>query len=133
MQLKNYQTETVEKLLTTSKKLLNKSGIRSCVIKAPTGSGKTIMVAEWLSLLAQERLSKPYAFIWISGNKLHKQSHDKLQDYLHDSRYTLSFLEGISGNQFQENEIVFVNWHSLTKQDKDKPRHDILYASASLS
>jgi type III restriction enzyme len=119
MKLKEYQIKSIEKLLSISKKLLNKSGTHTCVLKAPTGSGKTIMIAEWLSLLAKETSSRPYAFIWISGNKLHKQSHDKLQDYLHDSRYTLSFLEGITGNQFQENEIVFVNWHSLTKQDKE--------------
>lgn len=118
MKLKEYQIKSVEKLLSTSKKLLNKGGVRTCVIKAPTGSGKTIMIAEWLSLFAKETLAKKYAFIWISGNNLHKQSKDKLQSYLQDTRYTLSYLEGISDNLFQENEITFVNWHSLTKQDK---------------
>lgn len=118
MKLKEYQIKAVDKLLSISKKLLNKGGSRICVLKAPTGSGKTIILAEWLSLLSKETLDKSYAFIWISGNNLHKQSKDKLQSYLKDSRYTLSYLEGITGNSFQENEIVFVNWHSLTKQDK---------------
>jgi len=118
MKLKEYQVKSVEKLLSLSKKLLNKDGTRTCVVKAPTGSGKTIMIAEWFSLLAKETLTKPCAFIWISGNNLHKQSKDKLQVYLQDSRYTLSYLENITGNKFQEDEIVFVNWHSLTKQDK---------------
>lgn len=118
MKLKEYQVKSVEKLLTISKKLLNKGGTKSCVVKAPTGAGKTIIIAEWLSLLAKEPLDKPYAFIWISGNNLHKQSKDKLQPHLADTRYTLSFLDNISGSEFQENEIVFVNWHSLTKQDR---------------
>lgn len=118
MKLKEYQIKSVEKLLSISKKLLNKEGTHSCVVKAPTGSGKTVIIAEWLSLLAKEQLNKPYAFIWISGNNLHKQSKDKLQPYLADSRYSLSYLDNISGTEFQENEIVFVNWHSLTKQDR---------------
>lgn len=119
MKLKEYQIKAVDKLLIISKKLLEKPGIRSCVVKAPTGSGKTIIIAEWLSLLSKENLSKSYAFIWISGNNLHKQSKEKLQNYLQDSRYTLSYLEEISNNEFKENEIAFVNWHSLTKQDKE--------------
>ncbi len=126
MKLKEYQIKAVDKLLSISKKLLEKSGIRSCVVKAPTGSGKTIIVAEWLSLLSKENLSKSYAFIWISGNNLHKQSKEKLQNYLQDSRYTLSYLEEINGNEFQENEISFVNWHSLTKQDKEGNYTNIL-------
>ena len=118
MKLKEYQTKAVDKLLSISKKLLDKGGTRVCVIKAPTGSGKTILVAEWLNLLAKESLSKSYAFIWISGNNLHKQSKEKLQTYLKDSRYTLSYLEGVTDTELHENEVVFVNWHSLTKQDK---------------
>jgi CRISPR/Cas system-associated endonuclease/helicase Cas3 len=44
MKLKNYQDIAVDKLLSISKKLLQKEGTRICVLKAPTGSGKTIMV-----------------------------------------------------------------------------------------
>jgi len=46
MKLKNYQEIAVDKLLSLSKKLLQKEGTRVCVLKAPTGSGKTIMVAD---------------------------------------------------------------------------------------
>lgn len=127
MKLKKYQVQAVEKLLSISKKLLEKDGTRSCVFKAPTGSGKTIMVAGWLELLSKETLSKPYAFVWISGNNLHKQSKDKLQNYLHDSRYTLSYIEEVTRNQFQENEITFVNWHSLTKQDKTTGKYTNIF------
>ncbi|MFA5634082.1 MAG: DEAD/DEAH box helicase family protein [Candidatus Dojkabacteria bacterium] len=118
MKLKNYQELAVDKLLTLSKKLLQKEGTRICVLKAPTGSGKTIMVADWLEKLASERLENNYSFIWISGNNLHKQSKEKLEKYLSESRYTLSYLEDIQEGKFKENEIAFVNWHSLTKQDK---------------
>ena len=118
MTLKKYQETAIDKLLSISKKLLRKEGTRVCVLKAPTGSGKTIIVADWLEKLAGDRLENQYSFIWISGNNLHKQSKEKLEKYLADSRYTLSYLEEIQENKFKENEVAFVNWHSLTKQDK---------------
>jgi type III restriction enzyme len=73
---------------------------------------------DWLEMLASERLDTSYSFIWISGNNLHKQSKEKLEKYLSLSRYTLSYLEDIQEGKFKENEIVFVNWHSLVKKDK---------------
>ena len=118
MKLKNYQKTAVDKLIKISKVLLEKEGQRECVFKAPTGSGKTIMAAEFLKELTEERLPCQYAYIWISGNNLHKQSREKLEKYLKTSRYTFSYLEDIQNNELKENEIVFVNWHSLTKQDK---------------
>lgn len=118
MQLKNYQKNAVDKLLKNSRILLEKEGQRVCVFKAPTGSGKTIMVADYLKNLTEEKLPSKYAFIWISGNNLHKQSREKLESYLNPSQYTFSYLEDIQNNELKENEIAFVNWHSLTKQDR---------------
>lgn len=116
--LRNYQNTAVDKLTKISIKLLEKDGARVCVFKAPTGSGKTIMVADWLQQLTTEQLPNQYAFIWISGNNLHKQSREKLEQYLDTSRYTFSYLEDVQGNELNENEVAFVNWHSLTKQDR---------------
>ena len=109
MKLKNYQEIAVDKLLSLSKKLLQKEGTRVCVLKAPTGSGKTIMVADWLEKLSSEKLQNQFSFIWISGNNLHMQSKEKLEKYLSESRYTLSYLEDIQEGKFKENEIAFVN------------------------
>lgn len=118
MILAQYQKIAVDSLLAQTKKLLVKDGERVCVFKAPTGSGKTIMVADYLKQITAEHLGKEYAFVWISSNDLHTQSKAKLEAYLADSRYTFSFLEEIQNNQFSENEIVFVNWHSLTKKGR---------------
>lgn len=118
MTLKNYQKITVDKLVKISKTLLEKDGSRVCVFKAPTGSGKTIMIADYLKSITAEQLPAKYAFLWISGNNLHKQSREKLEAYLQTSRYTFSYLEEVQSNELQENEIAFVNWHSLTKQDR---------------
>lgn len=116
--LKSYQKIAIDNLVKIGKKLLEKEGSRVCVFKAPTGSGKTLMVADFLEQLAAEGLPSRYAFIWISGNKLHEQSREKLEQYLNPTRYTFSYIEDVQNNEFKENEIVFVNWHSLTKQDR---------------
>jgi hypothetical protein len=95
MQLRNYQKKAIDSLLTQSKKLLAKNGSKICVFKAPTGSGKTIMVADFLQKLADEHLPLDLAFVWISSNDLHSQSKEKLAAHLADSVYTLSFLEEV--------------------------------------
>jgi type III restriction enzyme len=117
--LKQYQKTAIESLLRQVKTLLGKDGGRICVFKAPTGSGKTIMVADFLDKLATEAsLPSRYAFLWVSSHDLHKQSHDKLAHYLRDSRYRLSYLEDVQGTELAENQIVFINWESLTKKNK---------------
>jgi type III restriction enzyme len=118
MELKNYQKKAVDTLLTQTRQLLSKEGSRVCVFKAPTGSGKTIMVADFLNQLSQEPLGVEYAFIWVSGNNLHVQSRNKLERELKDSRYTLSYLDDVQDMELATNEILFVNWHSLTKKDR---------------
>lgn len=127
MKLKNYQKTAVDNLLFQTKKLLDKSGEKICVFKAPTGSGKTIMMADYLQQLTSEHfVGKSFAFIWISSNDLHTQSKAKIESYLSSSRYTFSFLEEIQNNQFAENEIVFVNWHSLTKKNREGEWSNVL-------
>ena len=114
---KTYQQNAVSKLLAKVQALFSKNGTRICVLKAPTGSGKTIMAAEFLKQFSTAEVPGRYAFIWISSNNLHVQSKNKLQEYLVDSRYSFSLLDELSDNRFSDNQIIFVNWESLTKQD----------------
>src|ERR1035437_3207350 len=99
MKLKDYQLTAIDKLVTVSKKLLEKDGPRVCVLKSPTGSGKTLIIAKFLEYIANENPPSDYAFIWISGNKLHEQSRAKLESYLNPSRYTFSYLDEVQNNQ----------------------------------
>ncbi len=55
MQLKTYQENTIDELLGKAKKLLKYSGEKKLVFKSPTGSGKTIMMAELLKQLVDDR------------------------------------------------------------------------------
>jgi type III restriction enzyme len=118
IELKNYQERAVDKLRSDVDGLLNYGEGKICVFKAPTGSGKTIMVAEFLKRLVTQRTDdKEICFIWISVNKLHDQSKDKLDKYYEDSRVIkCSEFEDLEDKQIGQNEMLFFNWQSINKK-----------------
>lgn len=121
MQLKNYQDVAILDLLEKSKKLLYRSGEQKIIFKAPTGSGKTIMTAEFLKQVVDDKeIKTPLSFIWTAPRKLHTQSKEKLENYFEDTRALecLNF-EDLTDKQIGENEILFLNWESINKKDKN--------------
>ncbi|MFC1741605.1 DEAD/DEAH box helicase [Nanoarchaeota archaeon] len=121
IELKYYQAKYVNKLVDDVQDLLRAAERSSCVFQSPTGSGKTIMMAECLKKLAIENSkSGGLSFIWISVRKLHDQSKDKLERYFEDSRsLTCSYFQDLTDKKISENEILFVNWESINKLDKN--------------
>lgn len=119
MQLKDYQEIAIKELLSKSKKLLGYSGTKKLVFKAPTGSGKTIMMAEFLKRLVDDREVKaPLSFIWTAPRKLHEQSRSKLEAYFEDTRaLKCSFFEDLDDIKISENEVLFFNWESINKEN----------------
>lgn len=115
-----YQEEAVNSLVDAVRLLLRTNyETTQLVLKAPTGSGKTIMTAELLRRLANEELPGEYAYIWASMNKLHLQSKAKLAAYLRDSKYNMLGLEELSADALPANTIVFANWESMIKTKKE--------------
>ncbi|MFA5778495.1 MAG: DEAD/DEAH box helicase family protein [Candidatus Paceibacterota bacterium] len=121
MQLKDYQNTAIKKLLSRSKELLAQSGEKKIIFKAPTGSGKTIMTAEFLKQLIDDKeIKTPLSFIWTAPRKLHTQSKEKLEKYYEDTRaIECSDFEDLLDKQIAENEILFLNWESINKKDKN--------------
>lgn len=121
MQLKDYQNAAIKKLLSRSKELLSQSGEKKITFKAPTGSGKTIMMAEFLKkLIDDQEIKAPLSFIWTAPRKLHTQSKQKLEKYFEDTRsIECSNFEDLTDKQIDENEILFLNWESINKKDKN--------------
>lgn len=119
MQLKTYQENAIEELLEKSKKLMGYSGEKKLVFKAPTGSGKTIMMAEFLKQLVTDRdVRDPISFIWTAPRQLHIQSRGKLERYFENTRVLkCSFFEDLDDRKIGESEILFFNWESINKAD----------------
>ncbi|MBC8526329.1 MAG: DEAD/DEAH box helicase family protein [Candidatus Cloacimonetes bacterium] len=119
MQLKIYQENAIQELLDKAKKLLNYSVNKKLVFKAPTGSGKTIMMAEFLKQLAEDpEFRQNLSFIWTAPRQLHIQSREKLEKYFEDNRaLRCSFFEELDDRKIFENEILFFNWESINKKD----------------
>ena len=119
MQLKIYQENAVDDLLTKTKRLLGYSGSKKLVFKSPTGSGKTIMMAEFLKQLVDDReIRQSFGFIWTAPRQLHIQSLDKLENYFETSRaLTCSYFEDLDDRKISKNEILFFNWESINRAD----------------
>lgn len=122
--LKIYQDEAVNDLSQKLYKLLKRPIARqNLIFKAPTGSGKTVMMASLLNKLCEE-LPERYelekrkaAFIWIAPNKLYIQSYNALKGYFAEMRSIKPiFFEDVMDNELQPNEVLFVNWESINKE-----------------
>ena len=119
IELKQYQLNAIEELKEKTNELLDFSDSKVCVFQAPTGSGKTVMLAEMLKRLVTNRTdSKKLAFIWISLRSLHEQSKERLDVYFEDSRtIKCSYFEDLEEKRIGENEVLFINWESINKKD----------------
>ena len=119
MQLKQYQKKAIEELLNKTKNLLSKDNHKTIVFKSPTGSGKTIMVAEFLNQICNlDEYKDTLSFIWTAPRKLHIQSKNKLSQYYQDTRALdcLEF-EELDDRKIDYNEILFFNWESINKEN----------------
>jgi type III restriction enzyme len=120
MRLKDYQEEAVRELVEKTVKLLDYSESKKIVFKAPTGSGKTIMIAEFLKkLVTDSDKKKALSFIWAAPRPvLTNQSKEKLESYFESSRaLRCSFFEDLEDKKIDEDEILFFNWESINKEN----------------
>lgn len=114
-----YKETAVKQLLEKANELLDESGSDNIIFKAPTGSGKTIIMAEFLMQFVSERKDqRTFSFIWAAPRKLHLQSKEKLENFYKDNRILeCSNIEELTDKKINENEILFLNWESINKKD----------------
>jgi len=117
--LRDYQVSAIEELLKKSIQLLSFTGNKKIVFKSPTGSGKTVMMAEYLKQLQEKQFyNNPLAYIWTAPHKLHEQSKEKLETYYRDNRaINCSNFEDLSDKRINPGEVLFFNWESINKKD----------------
>ena len=67
-----YKKKAIVKLLDNTNELLEDNSNESIIFKAPTGSGKTIIMADFLlQFVSNRKDSKTFSFIWAAPRKLH--------------------------------------------------------------
>jgi type III restriction enzyme len=120
---KNYQETAIDELRDKVNSLIKKEGNKICVFKAPTGSGKTLMMAEWMMRFCDPYSrsdGRTFSFVWIAVNKLHDQSHDSLKKFyeLKGTGLRCSYFHELEDRKIKQNEILFLNWASINNEDK---------------
>ena len=113
-----YQKKYINEIVSISLGYIRDEDPKLIVFQAPTGSGKTIMLAEAMSRTVKGLTDeKELAFVWISVNYLHEQSKKKLEKHFENERLLDCINIGdIQNNKIEQNQIVFVNWDSLNKE-----------------
>ncbi len=119
IELKDYQKQAAENLHRKIENSLRSSENEVVIFQAPTGSGKTVMISELIKELVKNREDdKKFSFVWVSVRMLHEQSKEKLEKYYEDDRtLKCSYFEDLEDRRIGENEILFINWHSINKKD----------------
>jgi type III restriction enzyme len=119
--LKEFQEKAVKGLLNhTYEALANATPQTPILLEAPTGSGKTVMIAAYLERLTDELHLQPglhdnVAFIWFAPNTLHIQSFQSLQKlYADANKLNCIDLSNLSNNPvLNPKDLLFVNWSSV--------------------
>ena len=121
--LKTFQEEAIRQLRkqflelwkTTNRKL-------PLIFKAPTGSGKTVMVAQFLKDMSSDpQFNVDKSYLWFSfSEESYIQSKDKLFDYYGGANeINLLDLNDLSKGKLEKNNVFFINWQKIKSSTKE--------------
>lgn len=140
IELRDYQKKAVSELKQRIVEMLNEQDDRQRLIfKAPTGSGKTVMVSTVLDELTRDlpvngqcRYSR-VAWVWIAPNKLHQQSYRSMRNFFSERRSLrpVMFDECDHVDGLHPGDVLFLNWESINKDNavmiRDNEQNRTLY------
>jgi len=127
MELKDFQKIAVDQLSNTFLELWKTGKYRiPIVFKAPTGAGKTIMMAEFLRCLDDNyQFHEDKAYVWVSfgGDESYSQSKNKLYHYFNEGTdMNLKDINNLSEGKLYKNNIFFINWSKIKGADKESKK-----------
>lgn len=122
--LKPFQEEAISRVKNEFLRLWKKPNQNiPLVFKSPTGSGKTIMIAQFLrDIVSDPRFEgNDVAFVWFTFSEdSYKQSKKKLFDYYGGaSELNLIDLNDLSRERLHQNDVFFINWQKIKGKSKD--------------
>lgn len=122
--LKVYQEQAVTQILEAAQRLLA-SGIgrgKTVVFRSPTGSGKTVMAAEYIQRVIAAHPDEEFCFLWCTIGKgdLHIQSKTSLDRIFQGFPRCVLAEDEFNGfrPEIARNTVVFVNWEKIRSKDK---------------
>lgn len=98
--------------------LLNNTGSNSAyetlIVKAPTGSGKTIILLDFIDQYLDYTLDKT-SFVWLSigAGELEEQSKEKMDRLLPD-RNAKTLADALQSG-FEGDDVTFINWEAVNR------------------
>lgn len=112
IKLFDFQEKAVIKLIDLTSK---KDSKQTIIMKAPTGSGKTIILIDYVDTYLTN-VSANTAFIWLCPGKgnLEEQSREKMMKFA-PGRATQNLFDALL-NGFTPGSTTFINWELVTKR-----------------
>ncbi|MCL4546858.1 MAG: DEAD/DEAH box helicase family protein, partial [Deltaproteobacteria bacterium] len=92
------------------------------IFKSPTGSGKTVMMAQFLKDMSNDpQFIIDKAYLWFSfSEESYIQSKNKLFDYYGGANeLNLIDLNNLSNGKLENNDVFFINWQKIKSSTKD--------------
>jgi len=92
------------------------------IFKAPTGSGKTVMVAQFLKDMSNDpQFDVDKSYLWFSfSEESYIQSKDKLFDYYGGANeLNLLDLNDLNKGKLEKNNVFFINWQKIKSSTKE--------------
>lgn len=127
IELKTYQRNAVNELKGRIVQMLGFDEQRQrLVLKAPTGSGKTVMASTAMDELTRELAAgatdcnySSVAWVWLAPNKLHQQSYRSMRNFFSETRSLrpIWFDEAEVSEGLRPGEVLFLNWESVNKDN----------------
>ena len=108
----DFQEKAVIKLLDI---VTDSRSKQTVIVKSPTGSGKTIILIDFIEEYLT-KINSRTAFIWLCPGKgdLEEQSRQKMRKFA-PHRYTQNLFDALQ-NGFDTESTTFINWELVTKK-----------------
>ncbi len=92
------------------------------IFKSPTGSGKTVMIAQFLKDMSSDpQFDVDKSYLWISfSEESYIQSKNKLFIYYGGANeLNLLDLDNLSNGKLRKNNVFFINWQKIKSSTKE--------------
>lgn len=94
---------------------LDENNKKTLVVNAPTGSGKTIILLDFIDKLNAEK-SRKISYIWLTpgSGELEEQSKQQMENRL--PQYQALDIDAVLTHDFEDKDVCFINWERVTKK-----------------